>query len=180
MLKKNLFSFLLVVSIFTLDRVSKYIILEKSKALEVLNINVNSFLNFNLVWNNGIAFGLLSFDQEIYYNSLTILICLITLIIAWLLVKSSGFEKMGFLMIIGGSLGNLFDRLFYSAVPDFIDLYYNNFHWFIFNVADIFITLGVLLLITLEIFTKKKIMIKNFLLLLTFILIVSCSSSGFN
>ena len=97
-----------------------------------------------------------SFDKDIYYNSLTILICLIIIIIIWLLVRSSGFEKIGFLMIIGGSLGNLFDRLFYSAVPDFIDFHYNNFHWFIFNVADIFITLGVMLLIFLELFTKKK------------------------
>ena len=97
MLKKNLFSFLLVVSIFTLDRVSKYIILEKSKALEVLNINVNSFLNFNLVWNNGIAFGLLSFNENFYYHSITFLIILITVLIVWFAYKSNGLEKISFL-----------------------------------------------------------------------------------
>ena len=156
MLKKNLFSFLLVVSIFTLDRVSKYIILEKSKALEVLNINVNSFLNFNLVWNNGIAFGLLSFNENFYYHSITFLIILITVLIVWFAYKSNGLEKISFLMITGGSLGNIFDRLYYSSVIDFIDLNYNNFHWFIFNVADIFITLGVVVLIILEIFKLKK------------------------
>jgi len=156
MLKKNLFSFLLVVSIFTLDRVSKYIILEKSKALEVLNINVNSFLNFNLVWNNGIAFGLLSFNENFYYHSITFLIILITVLIVWFAYKSNGLEKISFLMITGGSLGNIFDRLYYSSVIDFIDLNYNNFHWFIFNVADIFITLGVVVLITLEFFKLKK------------------------
>ncbi len=156
-LKKNFFiNLLIIIIIFSLDRISKFYVIFKSETNLSSGLYTSKFLDINLIWNEGIAFGLLSFDQEIYYNSLTILICLITLIIAWLLVRSSGFEKMGFLMIIGGSLGNLFDRLFYSAVPDFIDLHYNNFHWFIFNVADIFITLGVLLLITLEIFTKKK------------------------
>ena len=156
MKKKIFWNFFFILIIFLLDRVTKISIINFLENSDNGHIQITNFLSFNLIWNEGIAFGLLSFDQEIYYNSLTILICLITLIIAWLLVRSSGFEKMGFLMIIGGSLGNLFDRLFYSAVPDFIDLHYNNFHWFIFNVADIFITLGVLLLITLEIFTKKK------------------------
>ena len=156
MLKKNLFSFLLVIFIFSLDRASKYLILEKSRAFEVLNINVNSFLNFNLVWNEGIAFGLLSFNDNFYYNSITSLIILITVLIIWFAYKSNGLEKISFLMIVGGSLGNIFDRLYYSSVIDFIDLNYNNFHWFIFNVADIFITLGVVVLIILEIFKLKK------------------------
>ena len=121
-----------------------------------MNINVNSFLNFNLVWNNGIAFGLLSFNENFYYHSITFLIILITVLIVWFAYKSNGLEKISFLMITGGSLGNIFDRLYYSSVIDFIDLNYNNFHWFIFNVADIFITLGVVVLITLEFFKLKK------------------------
>ena len=156
MLKKNLLSFLIVVSIFILDRLSKYIILEKSKSLGELNIDVTSFLNFNLIWNDGIAFGLLSFNQNFYYHTITATIILITTLIIWFSFKSKGFEKISFLMITGGSLGNIFDRLYYSSVIDFIDFNYNNFHWFIFNVADIFITLGVVMLIALEFFKLKK------------------------
>ena len=156
-LKKNFFNnFYIIIIIFSLDRFSKLYVISQNKANLLPNLFTSKYLNISLIWNEGIAFGLFSFDKDIYYNSLTILICLIIIIIIWLLVRSSGFEKIGFLMIIGGSLGNLFDRLFYSAVPDFIDFHYNNFHWFIFNVADIFITLGVMLLIFLELFTNKK------------------------
>ena len=109
------------------------------------------------MWNDGIAFGLFSFDQKIYYNFLTAIILLITLIILWMILKTKGLEKIAFMMILGGSTGNIFDRLYYSSVPDFIDIHYGNFHWFIFNVADIFISIGVLLLIILEIFIKNKV-----------------------
>ena len=156
MLKNNIFSLFLVIFIFTLDRLSKIIIIKLSEPLNELNISVTSFINFNLIWNEGIAFGLLSFDDKFYYNLITLLIALITSIIIWLANKSKGVEKLGFLMIVGGSLGNLFDRIYYSSVPDFIDISINNFHWFIFNVADIFITIGVILLIILEFFKKKK------------------------
>ena len=156
MLKKNIFNLFFVIFIFTLDRLSKIIIIKLSAPLNELNISVTSFINFNLIWNEGIAFGLLSFNDIFYYNLITLLIALITSIIIWLANKSKGVEKLGFLMIVGGSLGNLFDRIFYSSVPDFIDISINNFHWFIFNVADIFITIGVILLIILEFFKKKK------------------------
>ena len=76
--------------------------------------------------------------------------------------KSKGFEKFSFIMIIGGSFGNIFDRIFYSAVPDFIDININNFHWFIFNVADIFITLGIICLISIEILGNKKFKNENY------------------
>ena len=156
MLKNNIFSLFLVIFIFTLDRLSKIIIIKLSAPLNELNISVTSFINFNLIWNEGIAFGLLSFNDKFYYNLITLLIALITSIIIWLANKSKGVEKLSFLMIVGGSLGNLFDRIYYSSVPDFIDISINNFHWFIFNVADIFITIGVILLIILEFFKKKK------------------------
>ena len=156
MLKNNIFSLFLVIFIFTLDRLSKIIIIKLSAPLNELNISVTSFINFNLIWNEGIAFGLLSFNDKFYYNLITLLIAVITSIIIWLANKSKGVEKLGFLMIVGGSLGNLFDRIYYSSVPDFIDISINNFHWFIFNVADIFITIGVILLIILEFFKKKK------------------------
>ena len=156
MLKKNIFNLFLVIFIFFSDRLSKSIILNLSEPQGNLNISITSFMNFNLIWNDGIGFGLLSFDDKFYYNLITLLIAVITSIIIWLANKSKGVEKLGFLMIVGGSLGNLFDRIFYSSVPDFIDISINNFHWFIFNVADIFITIGVILLIILEFFKKEK------------------------
>ena len=125
-----------------------------SEELGITSVNLTSFLNLNLIWNNGIAFGLFSFDEKIYYNFFTTLIILITFVILWMLLKTKKIERLAFMMIFGGSLGNIFDRLFYSAVPDFIDFHIKNFHWFIFNVADIFISLGVILLIYLEFFKK--------------------------
>jgi signal peptidase II len=154
-LKKNIISLTIVFIVFLSDRVSKYIILKLSQPLGELNISVTSFLNFHLIWNNGIAFGLFSFEQDFYYNLFTLLIITITSIIIWLSYKADGLEKISYLLIIGGSVGNIFDRILYSSVPDFIDISINNFHWFIFNVADIFISIGVVLLIILELFKKK-------------------------
>ena len=157
MIVRNLVNFSFVVSIFLIDRFSKLVMINSSTTDGSSNVSINDFLSFNLVWNDGIAFGLFSFDQKIYYNFLTVIIILITLIILWMILKTKGLEKIAFMMILGGSIGNIFDRLYYSSVPDFIDIHYGNFHWFIFNVADIFISIGVLLLITLEIFIKNKV-----------------------
>ena len=155
-LNKNfIINFLIILSIFALDRFSKiYVIFQNEKSLSA-ELFESKYLNINLIWNEGIAFGLLSFNQKLYYNLLTGLICLITLIILWMVIRTKGLEKLAFMVVFGGSLGNIFDRLYYSSVPDFIDIHFGDFHWFIFNVADIFITLGVLLLIYLEIFLKK-------------------------
>ena len=157
MLKKKIVIFYITTIIFILDRLSKYFILELSNSVEKLNMPVTSFLNLNLIWNDGIAFGLFSFKEQFYYNIITIIIIIITLVILFLAIKSSGIEKISFSMIFGGSLGNIFDRLYYRAVADFIDININNIHWFIFNIADIFICLGVITLITIEFFSKKKI-----------------------
>lgn len=154
MIKKNFWSFFLILGVFIVDRLSKILIINIVKKNEEAKIFESSYLNLNLIWNDGIAFGLFSFDQKIYYNSLTIIIILITLIILWMITKTKSLEKLGFIMIFGGSLGNIFDRIYYSSVPDFIDIHINNFHWFIFNAADIFISLGVILLIILEIIKK--------------------------
>ena len=162
MLKKYLLDFSLIILIFLIDRVSKLVIIGSPETYEQYGMSVTSFLSFNLIWNEGIAFGLFSFDKKIYYNLLTIFIILITIIIIWLMLKSKGFERFSFIMIIGGSLGNIFDRIFYSAVPDFVDVHINNFHWFIFNVADIFITLGIIFLIGIEIFNDKKVKNENY------------------
>ena len=157
MLKKNLWNILFVLVIFAADRISKIAIISSTQSQQKQEIIVNSFLNLNLIWNDGIAFGLFSFEQEFYYNLLTALIVLITIIILWMIVKTKRLEKVCFMMIFGGSLGNIFDRLYYRSVPDFIDIHVNNFHWFIFNVADIFITLGIIFLICIEIFSNKKV-----------------------
>jgi len=156
MLNKNIFNFIIVFVIFLIDRLSKIIIINLAAPIDELNISITSFLDLNLIWNDGVAFGLFSFDENLFYNSLTIIIFIIILIIVWLMLRSKNLEKLCFSMIIGGAVGNLFDRIYYSAVPDFIDIHINNFHWFIFNVADIFISLGVILLIMLEISSKKK------------------------
>ena len=156
MLKKLLVDFSIIIFIFLIDRISKLLIIGSSGTYEQYGISITSFLNFNLIWNEGIAFGLFSFNEKIYYNLLTIFICLIVAVIIWLMFRSKGFEKLSYIMIIGGSFGNVFDRVFYSAVPDFIDIHFNNFHWFIFNVADIFITIGIIFLISFEIFGKKN------------------------
>jgi len=155
MLKKHLVDFSIIIFIFLIDRVSKLLIINSPETYEQYGISVTSFLNFNLIWNEGIAFGLFSFDEKLYYNFLTIFICLITVVIIWLMFTSVGFEKLSYTLIIGGSFGNIFDRIFYSAVPDFIDIHINNFHWFIFNVADIFITIGIIFLISYEFFGEK-------------------------
>ena len=156
MLKKFFPSVFFVLIIFLIDRLSKYWILELSKPLGELNIQITSFLNFNLIWNNGIAFGLLSLTENFYYNLVTFIIIIVTTLVTWFAFKSKGLEKISFLMIIGGALGNIFDRIYYTSVIDFIDVSYKNFHWFIFNVADIFITMGVLMLISLELLRIKK------------------------
>ncbi len=153
--KKIIVYFLILVTIFFLDRVSKLYILNIFEKENVVDIYINNFLNIILVWNSGIGFGLLSFDSSVIYNFVTILIVLINIVILYLALQSNNLKGYLFVIILGGSLGNLFDRIYYSAVPDFIDLNYNNFHWFVFNVADIFITVGIMCLILVELFFNK-------------------------
>tara|TARA_A100001035_G_scaffold18493_1_gene12617 strand:+ start:177 stop:650 length:474 start_codon:yes stop_codon:yes gene_type:complete len=157
MIKKNFFiysSFILL--IFLLDRISKIYVIYLDKKLPGSEIFSSRYLNIQLIWNEGIAFGLFSFDDKFYYNLLTGLIIIISAVIIYFIVNTKDIERYAFTMIFGGSIGNIFDRLVYSSVPDFIDVHYENFHWFIFNVADIFITFGVLILITFELILKKK------------------------
>ena len=154
MLKVNFKKFFLysaiVILIFILDRFSKVYILNLAETNNLVDIYVAQFLNLYLIWNKGIAFGLFSFEQNSVYNFITILIIIINLVILIMIIKSNDIRVYFLMFILGGSLGNLFDRLYYSAVPDFIDFHINDFHWFIFNVADIFISLGVICLIIVE------------------------------
>ena len=151
MIKKNRFiSSSFIFLIFLLDRVSKTYVINLNDKLLGSEILSSKFLNISLIWNKGIAFGLLSFNEKIIYNLITIIILIIILIIFFMVLKSYGLKKYSLLMILGGALGNVYDRIFYGAVPDFIDFHVQNFHWFIFNVADIFITIGVIFMIFLE------------------------------
>ena len=154
--KKNIYSLSLIFFLFLADRISKYLVLNLFKTSDEPNIVITSFLKFELIWNNGIAFSLLSFEENFYYNVLTAIIVLITIFLIFLMIKAVNVEKFGFCLIIGGSFGNIFDRLSYSSVIDFIDFNIGNFHWFIFNVADIFITIGVFILIMFELLKKNE------------------------
>ena len=142
--------------IFISDRLSKiYIINESLKNLDNFILKSN-YLNIRLIWNEGIAFGLLSFDDKALYHSLSSLILVIILVIIYMIIKSDGLKKFSLMLILGGALGNFYDRIAYGAVPDFIDFHVNGFHWFIFNIADIFISIGVFALILIEIFDKQN------------------------
>ena len=156
-LNKNfLINLLTILSIFFLDRISKFYVISQSEKNLSYDLFQSKFLNISLIWNEGIAFGLLSFEKSHFYNILTILIIIVVLIIFFMILKCKGLKKYSLLMIVGGAIGNLYDRIFYKAVPDFIDFHVGNFHWFIFNVSDIFITLGVILMIILELTNKEK------------------------
>ena len=150
--KENIYSILLITLIFILDRLSKAEII---KDINSKSIYVNEFINFDLIWNTGIGFGLLSSESFLIYNLVSILIGIIILILLGVCLMSKSLDKFIFSVIIGGAIGNFYDRLFYNAVPDFIDIHYNNFHWFTFNVADIFITLGIITFVFKGFFEKK-------------------------
>ena len=154
---KFLLNLMFVFTLFCIDRFSKIYIIELSEKTNVTEIYLTSFLNSYLVWNSGIAFGLFSLSNELTYNFFTALIAVINLIIVYLAVVTKDFRRYFFLLILGGSFGNLFDRLFYGSVPDFIDFHIGNFHWFIFNIADIFITVGVICLILAELLYKREV-----------------------
>ena len=150
---------ILILILFFLDRISKLFVIHQDKLNFNSEIYSSKFLNIHLIWNEGIAFGLFSFNENYLYNGLTFLIFLVIIFIIFMIRKSDPLRKYALLLVLGGALGNFFDRIIYKGVPDFIDFHINNFHWFIFNVADIFITIGVIFVISLEfmnINTKKK------------------------
>jgi|TARA_B110001452_G_C15048913_1_gene366272 signal peptidase II len=153
--KSILLNLIVVLIIFLLDRSTKIYILKMVELENIVDIYLTQYLNLYFIWNKGIAFGLFSFDNSTIYSFITFVIAIINIIILLMIIKSEGFKKYSLMLVLGGSLGNLFDRVYFGAVPDFIDLHINNFHWFIFNVADIFITLGVICLIYDEVFFNK-------------------------
>ena len=153
--KKFYISFSIVSLIYFLDRLSKIYVIQLDKNNLGSEIFNSTYLNIVLIWNKGIAFGLLSFNESNLYNILSLIISIIVVILVVMSLKSQGFKRYSLLMIVGGALGNLHDRIFFNAVPDFIDFHVGNFHWFIFNVSDIFITLGVISMIVLELLDNK-------------------------
>ena len=156
-LSKNFYiSFSIISLIYLLDRLTKIFVIQLDKNSLGLDIFSTAYLNIVLIWNKGIAFGLFSFDESHLYNILSLIISIIVAILVIMSLKSEGFKRYSLLMIVGGALGNLHDRIFFNAVPDFIDFHIGNFHWFIFNVADIFITVGVISMIIFETINNKK------------------------
>jgi len=149
--KENIFFFIIIFFLFALDRITKIFVINNYTDNKIF---INNFINFDLTWNIGIGFGLLSYDSSFIYNIITIIITIVILILFYTSVGVEKIEKYIFSIIIGGALGNFYDRLTLSAVPDFIDIHYNNFHWFTFNVADIFITLGIIAFLMKGIFEK--------------------------
>jgi len=155
-LSKNFYiSFLVVAVIYILDRLTKIFIIQLDKNSLGSDIFNSTYLDIILIWNKGIAFGLFSFNETYLYDILSLIISIIVIILVIMSLKSKGFKRYSLLMIVGGAIGNLHDRIFFNAVPDFIDFHVGNFHWFIFNVSDIFITLGVISMIVLELTDNK-------------------------
>ena len=155
-IKRTLLNSLIILVIFLVDRISKIYILKIAELESIVDIYLTSYLNLYLIWNKGIAFGLFTFEDNFIYQLISSVIFIISIVLVVMIIKSDGFKKYSMILILGGALGNLFDRIYYSAVPDFIDLHFEGFHWFVFNVADIFITFGVICLILSEINLKKS------------------------
>ena len=156
-LNKNFYiDFSIVILVYFIDRLTKMFVIQLDKNNLGSDIFNSTYLNIVLIWNKGIAFGLLSFNEDYLYNILSAIISMIVVVLVIMSIKSQGFKRYSLLMVIGGALGNLHDRIFFKAVPDFIDFHIGSFHWFIFNVSDIFITFGIIFLIVLEISSNKE------------------------
>jgi len=154
LLKETIISLLVISFVFIFDRITKTNIINHQ--LNNQSIFINDYLNLELVWNTGIGFGLLSQEANTYYHLISLLIFSVIIFLIYLIIKSDFLEKILFSIILGGAIGNLYDRLIYFAVPDFIDFHIGDFHWFIFNIADIFITVGIILILIKDIIFKKK------------------------
>ena len=156
LLKKVSLNLIAISTIFLIDRLTKLYVLKLAEIENSVDIYLTSYLNLYLIWNKGIAFGLLSMNESMIYNTITLIIGIIIIVILFMLWRSDNIQRYFLVLIVGGALGNFYDRIIYTAVPDFIDLHFKGFHWFVFNVADIFITVGVFCLILVELFYNNK------------------------
>ena len=161
-LNKNFVTnFFIILGIFAFDRITKlYVISENEKSLSA-ELFESKYLNIFLIWNEGVAFGLLSFNESFGYNLVTIIIAIVIIVLIAMLLNAKKLKRLALLCVIGGAFGNFYDRVVFNAVPDFIDFHFGEFHWFIFNIADIFITVGILLLLIVDIFFKKQNYVTN-------------------
>ena len=150
----NVVNLLIVSAVFLFDRIVKIKIINQQ--ISNNRVFVNDYLNIELVWNTGIGFGLFGVEAGIFYHLISLIIFSVVLLIIYITIKAEKYEKFLYSMILGGALGNLYDRATYFAVPDFIDFHIENYHWFTFNIADIFISLGIILLLLRELSFKKK------------------------
>ena len=160
-LKNYYLNLVILLIVFVLDRITKLYILKFAEVENSVDLYITSYLNLFLIWNKGIAFGLFSMNDSIIYNTITFIIGFIIIVILFMMWKNNNIQRYFLALIAGGALGNLYDRIVYTAVPDFIDLHFQEFHWFVFNVADIFITIGVFCLILVELIYNSKINEKN-------------------
>tara|TARA_Y100000591_G_C21551596_1_gene553952 strand:- start:39 stop:554 length:516 start_codon:yes stop_codon:yes gene_type:complete len=151
--KENIYYLALIFFIFFLDRYSKYKIINN---IDNNSLYLNDYINLDLIWNTGIGFGLFSSNSSLIYNLISIIIGIIILILIFVLINSEKLDRIIFSIIIGGAIGNYYDRIIFNAVPDFIDIHYGNFHWFTFNIADIFITIGIIIFIIKGFFIKNE------------------------
>ena len=156
-LKTFFLNFIILITIFFIDRISKLYILKLAEVESSVDIYITSYLNLFLIWNKGVAFGLLSMNESMIYNAITLIIGFIIIIILFMMWKNDNIQRYFLALVAGGALGNFYDRIVFTAVPDFIDIHFHGFHWFVFNVADIFITVGVFCLILVEFFYNNKI-----------------------
>ena len=152
--KGKIISLVIIILVFIFDRLSKIKIVDHQSIGE--SVFINDYLNFNLIWNTGVGFGLFSQNANLYYHAISSLIFMVIVFLFYLTIKANFTDKTLFSLIIGGALGNFYDRIYYYAVPDFIDFHINDFHWFTFNIADIFITVGVVVLIVKDLTLNKK------------------------
>ena len=150
---ENFYFLLIILLIFSIDRYSKIKIINNYSNQ---SFYLNDFVNFDLIWNTGIGFGILSSSSSLIYNFISLLIFGVIVLLGYYYFQSDKFEKFIFSLIIGGAIGNFYDRFFFNAVPDFIDFHIGNFHWFTFNLADVFITFGIIAFFIKGFFIKNS------------------------
>ncbi len=154
-LKIFFLNFIILITIFLIDRISKFYVLKLAEVEGSVDIYITPYLNLFLIWNKGVAFGLFAANGSMIYNAITVMIAFIVIVILFMMWKNDNIQRYFLALVAGGALGNFYDRAVYTAVPDFIDLHFQGFHWFVFNVADIFISIGVFCLIFVEVFNNN-------------------------
>ena len=147
MIKTLAFIFLIALDLFTKFIIQNYLFLNQS-------IKINAFVDLVYVQNFGVSFGL--FSGFVSHWILIFVASLVVILICFLLIKSNKkFEKLAYFVVIIGALSNILDRLINTYVVDFISLHYKNYYWPAFNLADIYITIGIIMLI-MSFFIKSK------------------------